>query len=107
MGRGLPRAALVPRLPGAIIMSSLRDFSLARYARASMKNQDRTAPSLHVSDWNYLTIASGILLQQKAEQPERNARRRRQNDEQSDNLRRASHYGNSIDVTLLRQVVSS
>ena len=28
MGRGLPRAALVPRLPGAIIMSSLRDFSL-------------------------------------------------------------------------------
>ena len=56
---------------------------------------------------DHLTIASGILLQQKAEQPERDARRRRQNDEQSDNLRRAGHYGNSIDVTLLRQVVSS
>src|ERR1051326_3257696 len=29
----LPRVALVPRLPWAIIRSSRRDFSLARYAR--------------------------------------------------------------------------
>ncbi len=31
--RSEPRAALVPRLPWAIIMSSLQDFSLARFAR--------------------------------------------------------------------------
>ena len=31
--RSEPRAALVPRLPWAIIMSSLKDFSLARSTR--------------------------------------------------------------------------
>src|SRR5436190_597700 len=48
----LPRAALVPRLPWAIVMSSLRDFSLARCARKRTNTRaqaGRAEPAQHAT----------------------------------------------------------